>query len=73
MRSPGCGAQPRALTRVMLSLQANTITYSALIGACSTSGRWQEAENVFTEMLEAAQDDSECRPNTITYRCGSRP
>ena len=54
----------------MLCSQANTITYSALIGACSTSGRWQEAENVFTEMLEAAQDDSECRPNTITYRCG---
>lgn len=21
-------------------------------------------------MLEAAQDDAECRPNTITYRCG---
>jgi pentatricopeptide repeat domain-containing protein 1 len=50
-----------------LVLQANFITYSALISACSSCGRWQEAEKTFSQMLEASKSDTECCPNTITY------
>ena len=43
------------------------ITYSALISACSSCGRWQEAEKHFEDMLTASEDDPDCAPNTITY------
>ncbi len=48
-------------------MQANYITYSALISACSSCGRWQEAEAQFEDMLAASRSDSDCAPNTITY------
>lgn len=46
-------------------LQPNTITYSAVISACSSAGRWQEAEQLFERML--AETVPDCQPNTITY------
>ena len=41
---------------------------SVLIHACATVGRWEEAEKIFAEQLEAAKSDEECKPNRITYR-----
>ena len=48
-------------------VEANCISYSALISACGTCGRWEQALGVFNEMSEAAKTDPECQPNTITY------
>ena len=48
-------------------MQPNLINYSALISACSTAGRWQEAEKAFTDMVAASETDDECSPNTITF------
>jgi pentatricopeptide repeat protein len=48
-------------------VQANCISYSALISACGSSGRWEEALRVFEDMVEAAQSNPDCTPNTITY------
>ena len=42
-------------------VQPNFINYSALISACSASGRWQEAEKTFSDMLAASESDEECR------------
>ena len=57
----------RADVIVHACAQANVITYSALISACSSCGRWQEAEKHFEDMLTASEDDPDCAPNTITY------
>lgn len=40
---------------------------SALISACATAGKWQEALDVFNSMKQAAINDPDCSPNTITY------
>jgi len=53
--------------RTLSSVQPNFINYSALISACSASGRWQEAEKTFSDMLAALESDKECCPNTITF------
>ena len=45
-------------------MKANTISYSAVISACSSAGRWQEAEQLFSEM-----DGDDCSPNAITFSC----
>ena len=49
------------LLTVSLCTQPNFINYSALISACSASGRWQEAEKTFSDMLAASESDEECR------------
>ena len=43
------------------------MNYSALISACATAGKWQEALDVFNSMKQAAVSDPDCNPNTITY------
>lgn len=43
------------------------VTCSALISACATAGKWQEALEVFHSMKQAATTDPDCKPNTITY------
>ena len=50
--------------RATPGMTANTISYSAVISACSSAGRWQEAEQLFGEM---AGDG--CSPNAITFSC----
>jgi len=56
-----------SVLRSLTSVQPNFINYSALISACSASGRWQEAEKTFSDMLAALESDKECCPNTITF------
>ena len=56
-----------SVLRMLIFVQPNFINYSALISACSASGRWQEAEKTFSDMLTALESDKECYPNTITF------
>lgn len=49
-------------------MQSNVITYSALISACSSCGRWQEAEKHFEDLMARYRNgEDDCNPNTITY------
>lgn len=58
----------RAMTSVY-DIPANTYTYSALISACSSSGEWERALDIFGEMKEVASSNlsSNCQPNAVTY------
>jgi pentatricopeptide repeat protein len=48
-------------------ISPNTFSYSALISALARSGQWEAAERYFKEMKDAASENDECRPNTVTY------
>lgn len=48
-------------------VRPNKFSYSALIAACSSSGEWQQALDVFAQMQNAAKTDPNCRPNQVTY------
>ena len=48
-------------------ISPNTFSYSALISALARSGQWEAAEQYFKEMKDAASENDECRPNTVTY------
>eukprot|EP00210_Caulerpa_lentillifera_P004579 g4369.t1 len=48
-------------------VKANTITYTALISACSNAGDSDAARDVFHRMKVAAKSDPNCRPNQVTY------
>ena len=39
----------------------------ALISACASIGRWQDAWGVFQQMQNAAETEPKCTPNTVTY------
>lgn len=45
----------------------NTITYTALIAACSASGDINSAMNVFSKMKAAAKSNPNCRPNEVNF------
>ena len=54
-----------ATMRECRGLRPNTYTYSALISACSNSGDWDSAVDVFHRMKQAAVSDPGCRPNQV--------
>lgn len=68
-----CGRwkQPKKALEVfetMLELRGvkpNTITYTSLISACSSSGDFGAAMDVFRRMKAAAKSDPDCRPNEV--------
>lgn len=49
-------------------IQPNTFTYSAMISLLGKAGRVEDAEQLFEEMMNKANDgDQDCRPNHITF------